>query len=171
MRIFAFATALTLAVAPLAAQSGPDPSTDKAAILATINKLFATMRSRDTAAMRTLFEPGARLVGIRTHGDGTPYIQTISVDQWLSFNARDSTRGAWVERAYNPAVQIDRTLATVWADYTFYFDTRLTNCGTDAVQLLKLGDAWKIVSLADTYRTNCDERTGAPPTPRDNSGN
>ena len=165
MRILHTALLTLLAAVPSAAQSSADQSAEKAGIVAVVERLFATMRVRDTATMRTLFEPGARLVGIRTRAaDGAPYVQSISVDQWRVFNASDSTRGAWIERAFNPVVQIDRTLATVWADYDFRFDTRLTNCGTDAVQLLKVGDAWKIVSIADTYRTtNCSPADRAVP--------
>jgi hypothetical protein len=154
LRTLAVMAIASLALAlPLAAQATRSP--DEAAVLATVNRLFETMRTKDTAGLRAVFEPGARLVGIRTRtADSASYVQSISVDQWVAYVNRD-TRGPWIERAFNPVIHIDGTLATVWAEYDFHLDTRLANCGTDAVQLLKLNGAWKIVSIADTYRTTC----------------
>ena len=40
-----------------------------------------------------------------------------------------------------------------WAAYDFSFGTRHSHCGTDAFQLLRTVEGWKIVSLAVTYRT------------------
>ncbi len=113
--------------------------------------------------MRGLMDPGARLVGMRPTRDGGTRLQVISVTDWLTFVARD-TRGPWIERAWAPEVRIDGTLATVWAAYDFHFGAVPSHCGTDAIQLLKTGDGWRIVSLADTYRTSgCPTRE--PPHP------
>jgi hypothetical protein len=120
------------------------------------------MRTRDTALLRSVFEPGARLVGIRTRADGTNVVQTISVDQWVQIVAKDP-RPDWTERAFNPVVKIEGTLAQVWAEYDFHFGTTFSHCGIDAVQLLRLNDRWLIVSIADTYQsTGCPKRP--PPT-------
>jgi len=100
--------------------------------------------------MRAVFEPGARLVGIRTRASGEQYIQTLTVNDFVSFVGRD-TRAPWTERAWNPEVRINGTLATVWAEYDFHFGQTFSHCGIDAVQLLKLPIGWKIVSIADTY--------------------
>ncbi len=158
--LFQMLTVATVPVAPLVA-------TDSIAIrevLATTQKFFDTMRTKDTAAMRLLMEPGARLVGMRSSAQGVDHVQTISVDQWLAFVAKD-TRGPWIERAWEPEVRIDGTLATVWAAYDFHFGTTPSHCGTDAVQLLKTPDGWKITSIADTYRTSaCPPH--APPVSR-----
>jgi len=131
------------------------------AVLATIEQLFAAMRTRDTAGVRAAFEPGARLVGIRPRADGSTYTQALSVDQFVAFVGRDN-RGAWIERTFQPKVFIDGTMATVWAEYDFHLGDRLTNCGTDSVQLLNIGGAWKIVSIADTYRTSGCPDHGPP---------
>lgn len=147
-----FCATITLLGAPV-----PATATDeREAVLATVDRLFQAMQTKDTATVRAVFEPGARLVGMRSRAaDSSAYVQTINVDQWVAYIARD-TRGPWVERTFNPAVTIDGTLATVWAEYDFHLGTRLANCGTDAVQLLKTANGWRIVSIADTYRaTGC----------------
>jgi hypothetical protein len=160
---------LTLALAAL----DPDPSSraadprppaqpdDRAAVVAVVQRMFDAMRARDTAAVRAVFEPGARLVGMRVRANGDTVVQTLSVDQWVSFIGRDS-RGEWLERAFEPEVRLDATLATVWAAYDFHLAGKFSHCGTDAVQLLRLPQGWRIVSIADTYRTTgCPRR--APP--------
>ena len=156
------AAAAALAAPPARAQV-PAPASDSAAVLAVVQRLFDTMRTRDTATMRTLFEPGARLVGMRATPDGGQRLQSIPLERWLAAVA-GATRGPWVERAFAPEVRLDGTLATVWAAYDFHFGTTPSHCGTDAVQLLKTGERWVIVSIADTYRTDgCPTRE--PPRP------
>lgn len=126
--------------------------------LATVETMFRVMRTRDTATLRSLFDPGARLVGIRTRPDGTELLQTITVDQWVQYVARDP-RPDWTERAFAHVVTTQGTLAQIWAEYDFHFGKTFSHCGVDAVQLLKSGDRWIIVSIADTYqKENCPAR-------------
>jgi hypothetical protein len=149
--------AMGAGVGEVAAQSDADR-----AVLAPVESMFRAMRTRDTALLRSVFEPGARLVGIRTRADGSNVVQTISVDQWVGIVAKDP-RPDWTERAFNPVVKIEGTLAQVWAEYDFHFGTTFSHCGIDAVQLLRLNDRWLIVSIADTYqKTDCPKRP--PPT-------
>jgi len=151
---------------PATSTSSPSPSrndpAEEQAILATVQRMFDAMRTRDTAAFRDIFEPNARLVGMRTRQTGEHVVQAISWERFGSMMAGD-TRGTWIERAFNPDVRIRGTLATVWAEYDFHFGDRPSHCGVDAVQLLKTSAGWKIVSIADTYET-----AGCPPreTPR-----
>lgn len=148
---------LTLTAAPAQAQR----STDEAAVLATVQDLFRGMRTKDTALMRTLFEPGARLTGMRTRADGSPVLQAISADQFIQFVAKDQ-RPEWTERAFDPEVRIEGTLAQVWAAYDFHFGKTFSHCGVDAVQLLRKDGKWLIVAIADTFqREGCPDR-GAP---------
>ncbi len=135
-------------------------SADERDAVATVQKLFDAMRTRDTAAMRALFVPNARLFGMRTRQNGEVVLQSLTADEFASFVARD-TRASWIERAFNPEVRVRTTLATVWAEYDFHFGTQPSHCGVDAVQLLKTPErGWQIVSIADTF-----ERQGCPSRP------
>ena len=135
-------------------------STDERDVVATVQKLFDAMRTRDTAAMRALFVPNARLFGMRTRQNGEVVLQSLTADEFASFVSRD-TRAPWIERAFNPEVRVRGTLATVWAEYDFHFGTQPSHCGVDAVQLLKVPErGWQIVSIADTF-----ERQGCPSRP------
>ena len=152
--------AVTL-VSRIDAQTAPADERD---VLAIVQRLFDAMRTRDTAAMRSLFAPGARLVGMRTRQSGEVVMQELTADQFAAFVARD-TRAPWIERPWNPEVRVRGTLATVWAAYDFHFGTQFSHCGVDAVQLLKTPNrGWQIVSIADTFeREGCPHRD--PPAP------
>ncbi len=148
--------------AALPAQASP--AGDEREVLATVQRLFDAMRTRDTATMQSLFAPGARLVGMRTRQTGEVVMQALTAGQFADFVARD-TRAPWIERAWSPRVMVRGPLATVWAEYDFHFGTQFSHCGVDAVQLLKVPDrGWQIVSIADTFeREGCPRRE--PPTP------
>jgi len=144
------------AVQSLCAQAGPGASlgAEEQAVLATVQRLFDAMRAKDTAAFRDIFEPNAKLVGMRTRPNGEQVVQVLPWDRFGSFMAAD-TRGPWIERA----CRVRGTLATVWAEYDFHFGQTPSHCGVDAVQLLKTPSGWKIVSIADTYEpTGCPKR-------------
>ena len=153
------ATALGgLAGAPRAssAQGGSDAETK--AVLATVQRLFDAMRTKDTAAFRDIFDPSAKLVGMRTRPNGEQVVQVLPWDRFGAFMVSDQ-RTPWIERAWSPEVRIRGTLATVWAEYDFHFGQTPSHCGVDAVQLLKTPAGWKIMSIADTYEpTGCPKR-------------
>ena len=147
----------TLSADPAVARA---QSTDERDAVATVQKLFDAMRTRDTAAMRSVFVPNARLFGMRTRQNGEVVLQSLTADEFASFVARD-TRAPWIERAFNPEVRVRGTLATVWAEYDFHFGAQPSHCGVDAVQLLKTPErGWQIASIADTF-----ERQGCPTRP------
>ncbi len=135
----------------------PDDATRRE-VVAVVDLLFAAMAARDTAAMRELFVPDARLFGMRTRRDGTTTTQVLPWDRFAGMVAGD-TRARWTERTVGqPEVRVRGSLATVWAHYTFHFGDAPSHCGVDAVQLLRTTAGWRIVSIADTY-----EATGCPP--------
>lgn len=165
---------LWLPPASARAQSTNQNPGDERAALAVVQRLFDAMRTRDTAAIRALFEPGARLTGVRPAPDGSIRLQNLTVSQFVAFVGRDK-RAEWIERAWNPEVRVSGTLAHVWTEYDFHFGSTFSHCGVDSAQLLKVGGAWRIVSLADTFVQNgCVRR--APPvgggggTPRPGGG-
>lgn len=135
----------------------PDDATRRE-VLAVVERLFTSLATKDTALMRTTFEPGARLVGMRRRADGTTGMQVLPWQRFAAAVIGDTVRARWTERAVGePEVRVRGSLATVWAHYTFHFGETPSHCGVDAVQLLRTADGWKIVSIADTFET-----TGCP---------
>ena len=155
---------LTLALALLGGcahatpRSTPLATDDERQVLAVVDRLFAAMRTRDTAALQEVFEPGARLVGMRTRPTGEVVLQSLTWERFAAFVASDKRE--WIERAWNPEVRVRGTLATVWAEYDFHFGATPSHCGVDAVHLLRTQAGWRITGIADTYET-----TGCPARP------
>ena len=140
-----FILVAAIAIAPTARAQAPD-----AEVRAVVKKLFDGMRAGDSAVVRSVFHPAARLVTSLTR-NGAPIVQIDSLEEFVRAVGTPHTP-AWDERLANTTVQIDGTLASVWTDYTFYAGDRLSHCGVDAFQLVKTADGWKIIALADTRR-------------------
>ena len=151
-------TVAALSSVAAAQASSPAKAAEEKAVLATVQRMFDAMRTKDTAAFREIFEPNARLVGMRTRANGEQVVQMLTWERFGAMMAGD-TRGQWIERAWAPEVRIRGSLATVWAEYDFHFGQTPSHCGVDAVQLLKTASGWKIISIADTYEsTGCPKR-------------
>ena len=136
-----------------AAQSG-----DRESILATVQKVFDAMRTRDTALLSQAFDSTARLVGVSNRG--TPSVSLTAPSQFGAAIARAPAGDVWNERIYDPEVRIDGNVAQVWAYYTFHRNAAFSHCGVDAFMLVKVGSTWKITQLADSRRTEgCTHQT------------
>jgi hypothetical protein len=152
-QVVACAVALVATAASARAQ---DP--ERAAVIATVQKVFDAMRTRDTALLSVAFDTTARLVGVRRDN-------TISLTTPAAFGAsltRAPAGDVWNERIFDPEVRIDGDLAQVWAYYTFHRNKEFTHCGVDAFMLRKLGTQWKITQLADSRRTTGCTHTEPP---------
>lgn len=130
-------------------------STDHDAAYAVVTRLFDAMRVRDTAAMRAAFAPGASLQSVSAAS-----IRTDDIGAWIASVASAPTGLVLDERLANAIVQVNGPLASVWVDYWFFAGERFSHCGVDAFVLAKSGDAWRIISVADTR-----QREGCAPAP------
>jgi hypothetical protein len=143
-----------LAAAPLAAQSDVPPAT-RDSIVAVAKRLFDGMRAHDSTMVRSVFAPGAMLMGqIRP---GQP-ITFTSADGFVAMVGRPGA--PWDEQIYDPVVQADGDLATLWVFYTFSLGENFSHCGVDAFQLVRTAGGWKISMLADTRRKEGCETVG-----------
>ena len=151
---------LTLGAAVAGAQDN-----DRANILATVQKVFDAMRTRDTALLAQAFDTSARLVGVRSpRGGGAPSVSLTSPSQFGGAISRAPAGDVWNERIYDPEVRIDGDVAQVWAYYTFHRNAAFSHCGVDAFMLVKVGTSWKITQLADPRRTTgCTHTEGPAP--------
>ena len=131
---------------------------DRESILATVQKVFDAMRTRDTALLSQAFDSTARLVGVSNRG--TPSVNLTAPSQFGAAIARAPAGDVWNERIYDPEVRIDGNVAQVWAYYTFHRNAAFSHCGVDAFMLVKVGSTWKITQLADSRRTEgCTHQT------------
>lgn len=151
--LFFFVLAATsCASAPRVAPSEPTASaTDRAAVIAAVESLFAAMRARDTTALRALLVPGTQLVSVRS-GTGAParaQVQPVSAFIASIGSATDEL----IERMWDPRVEVAGDIAALWAPYDFRIGSRFSHCGHDAVQLIRTPTGWKISAVTYTVIT------------------
>ena len=158
MRVTRLLWLLMSAVAAEVPHSAAAQGQDREAILATVQKVFDAMRTRDTALLSQAFDSTGRLVGVSARG--TPSVSLTMPSQFGAAISRAPAGDVWNERIYDPEVRIDGNVAQVWAYYTFHRNSTFSHCGVDAFMLVKVGTAWKITQLADSRRTEgCTHQT------------
>jgi hypothetical protein len=132
-----------------AAQAAPLGARERE-VIDVVQRLFVAMRAGDSAAARTLFEPGTRLQTVASRQG----VLTVSEDSLGMFMRAIGTPHAQVydERIANERVLIDGPYAIAWVDHTFYLGDQKSHCGVDAFQLVRRPTGWRIFGLTDTRR-------------------
>lgn len=134
---------------------GAGSQADRDAAYAVVTKLFDSMRTRDTAAMRAAFVPNASMQSLARDG-----VRFEGIEGWITSVAGAPAGLVLDERLANPVVQVNGNLANIWVDYWFFASDRLSHCGVDAIQLYRQDGTWRIFSIVDTR-----QREGCPPAP------
>src|SRR5438046_8987424 len=74
---------------------------ERSAVLATVQKVFDAMRTRDTALLRQAFDTSARLAGVSTRG-GPPTVRLTAPTAFGAAIASAPAGDAWTERIGAP---------------------------------------------------------------------
>ncbi|MBW3631094.1 MAG: nuclear transport factor 2 family protein [Gemmatimonadetes bacterium] len=130
------------------------------AVVLSAEALFSAMRARDTTALRGMFTPEARIVSVRVQGGAEPVVQTRGISDFIASIGRgtDELR----ERMWDPRVEVEGEVATLWAPYDFHVGERFSHCGIDAFDYVRTSHGWKIVALSYTVQaTGCAPAPGA----------
>jgi hypothetical protein len=142
--------ALLVLPATVTAQSAESATRDS--VIGVAKALFDGMRSHDAVLLGSVFADGAMLSEVPKAGE------PIEFSPAPGFVASASRSGQpWDEKIYDPIVQIDGDLASLWVFYTFSLGDKLSHCGYDNFQMTRLEGEWKISFLSDTRRkTDCE---------------
>lgn len=153
-----------LALAAPAAAQEPPPLPAPASwgeaereVLATIQRLFDGMRARDGAMVASTFHPEARLQTSLPDESGRPGVRVGGIDGFISSVGGEGE--PWNERIVEAEIRVDQGMAQAWVPYTFHAGDRFSHCGVNSMQLVRMPDGWKILSLVDTR-----QREGCPGT-------
>jgi predicted enzyme related to lactoylglutathione lyase len=144
---------VSMAHRPLPAQ------TDEAkAAVRVVEQMFEALKAGDTAAMRAVMHPDARVIQTGTR-EGQSFNRVNTLDNFLKAIGGAAASGRKLEeRIYNPEVRIDDNLATVWVQYDFLVDGQITHCGVDSYQLVRIAQSWRVLQVVDTQRREgCNE--------------
>lgn len=149
---------VALAIIPVSLQAGDD---DRAAVIGVVESLLDGINQQDAAAVHALGIDEAVLISLRHDDQGNPRIG-FRKESETSFPEEDRNM---VERIWNPVVQIEGNIASVWAPFDFYLDGKFSHCGINAFQLLKIADDWKLSATTYTVVTDgsCQTHPDGPP--------
>ena len=140
----------TLLSIGLAAAAGSGAAQEADTPQAVVEALFRAMKAGDADAMAALLHPDVRLVTTAMQSGG-PVARVVAADRWLE-GVRGSTREL-DERIHDVRTEEDAGLASVWARYDLYVDGAHSHCGVDAFHLVRTGEGWRIIEIADTRST------------------
>jgi len=129
--------------------------TEEDAVKASINQLFEGMKKTDTTLMRSTFSADGTLQSAIVTRDGKTRVIQEPIDSFMAAVGRPH-KEIYDERITFDIIKIDGPLAIVWAPYRFYVGDKLSHCGVDSFQLVKIDGKWKIQYIIDTRRReNC----------------
>ena len=127
------------------------PAADERAVLASVHALFDALAERNVPAMLAHVVPGGTGTDIVRGKDGTV---RFKAQPYVDFLRATPAQGPRLEEMLrHPEVRIDYDMATVWGEYTFREDGRISNCGMDSIQLIRVGGEWKILNFSWTSRS------------------
>lgn len=119
-----------------------------------IQTLFIAMQQGDSSLAKSCFDGSAHLqTALLDHKTNKTKLINEPLDSFLiQVNSIKKLTVKIEERITNYDIKIDNPLASVWADYEFYIDGKLSHKGVDAFQLFKSNAGWKIIQICDTRR-------------------
>ena len=140
---------LSLSVTMLSPKPARAQDAEKAAVVATVQRLFDALETRDSVAGLATFHPSATILVAA----GTPPTVTQTTPAALVGSIARSTAGTFKERIFDTEVHIDGDVAQLWAYFTVHIGNVFNRCGTDAMTLVRVNGEWKISHAAFTRRT------------------
>ncbi len=148
-----------LAAIALVSPSGLEAQTsEEHAVIAAARAMFDAMEALDPEAFRDSMVPEGFLMAV-----GFETMRRTTRDRFAT-RLTDQTTPMF-ERMWDPQVRIDGPVATLWAPYDFYRGIEFSHCGTDAFQLAKTPDGWKVVLVSYTVQMppDCATHPEGPP--------
>ncbi len=125
-------------------------------VIDVVKKMFDGMRQSDTIAVRAVFHKDARMqTSFIDRKTNKPRLSEGSLDGFLKALGAPHPE-VWDEKIWSYETRIDGNLASVWTDFTFYLDDKMSHCGVNAFHLVNTSEGWKITQITDTRRwENC----------------
>ncbi len=133
---------------------------DKKAAFGVVEKLFAEMGAGNPAGILALGTAENQLVAIRKQRDGKTRIDVIGGEAFSKmFTSKDAKLR---EEMYAPQVEVNGDYAMVYGRYVFFVGDKLSHCGVNQFNLVRVDGIWKIANGASTIDPgDCNEKEKA----------
>ena len=126
--------------------AGAGLGSDRDDAIATVNKTFQAMKTRDEKLLRSTMLPEARLYAVREA------VSSRTLEEFVTQIA--GSKVGLIERFVGrPRVAVHGRMAQVWGEYEFWRDGKFSHCGVDSAVLFKGAEGWKIATLSYTVET------------------
>jgi hypothetical protein len=120
----------------------------------TILLFFEGMQKSDTSIINQCLHKTARFqTALLNNKTNITTLENEPVDSFLLQVLTIKKRNLQIEeRVTQFDIKVDYPLASVWADYEFYVNGKISHKGVDAFQLFYENGNWKIIQVCDTRR-------------------
>jgi hypothetical protein len=139
-------------------------NSDSKDAMSLVNKLFDEMANHNPSAIAALWTKDSNLSAIVIGRDGKK--RTVSFTGEAFSKNFAERKNEIKEQMYSPKVEVDGDIALVYGRYVFFVDGKLSHCGLNAFQLLRIDTKWLIanaVSSIDPGGCNKKEKSIKPP--------
>ena len=127
---------------------------DKEQILWSIDQFVEGINNSDTIAIRKVVDPSIGLLTI--FNDGKKNIMAAETLEMLFENIVKPRTKLQKEEQAGCVVETNFILASVWCNYKYFVNNKISHCGVNAYQLYKTKRGWKIIQMTDTrQKHNC----------------
>lgn len=124
-----------------------------AEVVEVAESFLAALSAPDTAALSGLLAPGAGIHSVREE-EGATNLRAVSREDFLrGLGAEDQH---FLERMWNPTVQVQDGVAMVWTPYDFHRAGEFSHCGIDVFTMLRGSEGWQVTNISyNVVRDGC----------------
>ena len=124
-------------------------------IKTSIETFFDGFHQKDSLLMRSVLHESFKLESVAVR-DNKVSKRDLNGKEFISAVTKRPDSPVWKEKLLSYEIKIDGPLANAWVKYEFWIDNKLSHCGVNSIHLLKDGLKWKIFSISDSRRKNCN---------------
>ena len=159
MKLNKFISAIAIVIVTTAALHAQKQD-DRAAALKVVDQLFFEMASANPAGILALHVGTGDLAAVQRMPDGKSRYSSLNGEKFSQLFTKKSP--VLKEEMYDPKAEVSGDWAMVWGRYVFWVDDKVSHCGINQFNLVRVDGAWKIANGASTIdRNDCSEKEKA----------
>ncbi|MBB3122792.1 hypothetical protein FHS04_000280 [Mesoflavibacter sabulilitoris] len=129
----------------------------EAEVQKTIETFFEGFHKQDSTLLNQVVYKDVTLQTIVINREGKTILHTEDYSNFITSILSIPKNQKFKEKLLDFDIKIDGNMANAWTPYQFWFNDQFSHCGVNSFQLIKVDNAWKIFSLVDTRRKDCEE--------------
>ncbi len=117
----------------------------------TIENFFKAFHAKDSIKLKSICAQKMILQSIVEEKNGAKLTEE-KISEFYKSIVSIASNASFNEKILSYNIQIDGSMALVWAPYEFYYNGKLSHKGVNLFTLFKETDVWKIIYIIDTRR-------------------